>query len=70
MLCQLGVDKVIKQDTLLPDLKGYDYLASGDGFEPDEIKAAKENGCELLNIIYTQGQSSIKIKEKICKLNA
>ena len=51
----------------MPNLEGIDYLASGDGFEQVEKEAAEKYGCELLNINYYQGQSTTKIKEKICQ---
>ncbi len=60
------VDEVRMQTSLKPDLQGMDYIASGDGFELEEKEAAKEAGCELLDIgpkVY----SSTKLKQKICQ---
>ena len=48
--CVVGVSEVRAQDSLSPDLTDMDYLASGDGFEPEEIEPAKKYGCGLLNI--------------------
>lgn len=59
------VMKVIRQESIAPDLAGMDYIASGDGFQPEETRAAEESGCELLNIKYDPRTSSTKIKEKI-----
>ena len=65
--CLAPVYEVRKQDSLTPNLEGMDYLASGDGFEPAEKEAAKKYNCELLDITYYQGQSTTKIKQKICE---
>ena len=49
-----------------------DFLASGDGFELDEIKAARLKGCKLLNILLdgeSKGRklySSSEVKRRIC----
>lgn len=68
--------RVVAQDSLNPynNLKEYKavMLASGDGFEPEEIKAAKKAKCQLLNI-KLKGEkksklySSTNIKKKICQ---
>jgi cytidyltransferase-like protein len=57
------VHKVIEQDSLTPNLEGMTYLASGDGFEKDELKALGK--CKLLKLKYCKEQSTTKIKEKI-----
>jgi hypothetical protein len=47
------------------------YLASGDGFEPQEIESAKMAGCKLLDIRLTgekkgtKKYSSTNIKKRI-----
>ena len=56
---------VVKQDSMLPNLTGMDYLASGDGFEKEEINSADEYGCALFNFEYDKEQSSTKIKDKL-----
>lgn len=48
--CVVGVSEVRAQDSLFPDLTDMDYLASGDGFEPEEKQAAIKYNCKLLNI--------------------
>lgn len=63
------VYKVVKQDSLTPNLKGVDYLASGDGFEMAELEAMRKYGCRALKIKYCKEQSSTKIKNKIRKLD-
>jgi len=65
--CLAPVDEVRRQNTLKPDLTGINYLASGDGFEPEEEQAAKEANCILANISYYQGQSTTLIKQKVCQ---
>ena len=68
------VYKVIRQDSLRPNLVGMDYLASGDGFEEEEIDAAKQYRCELLHINLKSEKegdklfSSTEIKNKIKEL--
>ena len=42
------VHKVVKQDTLRPNLIGIDFLISGDGFEEEELNAAIEQNCEVV----------------------
>ena len=61
------VYKVVKQNTLKPKLKGIKYLASGDGFEKEELEQMKKYGAKPLKIKYCKSQSSTKIKEKIIK---
>ena len=65
--------EVVPQDSLNPykNLKKYHpaMIASGDGFEPEEIKAAQRAKCQLLNI-KLQGEqkkrySSTQLKQKI-----
>lgn len=66
------VAEVVRQDSLSPyeNLKKYqvDFLVSGDGFEPDELEAARLAGCATFDIPYTQCQSTTLIKEKIKKM--
>jgi phosphoenolpyruvate phosphomutase / 2-hydroxyethylphosphonate cytidylyltransferase len=64
------VTKVVKQDSLSPNLKGMDYLASGDGFEDSEIEAMLKYKCKPLKIRYCATQSTTKIKKKIIDNNA
>lgn len=59
------VYKIVKQDTLYPDLKGVDYLASGDGFEVEEVEAMNTHGVKPLRLKYCREQSSTKIKKKV-----
>lgn len=68
------VSMVVKQNSLaFPFKKGLiDYVASGDGFEPEELKSIKELGCRKLDI-KLKGErrkrfSSTAIKNKICLL--
>ena len=65
------VYKVVKQNTLKPKLTGLkchiDYVASGDGFEKEELEQMKKYGAKPLKIKYCKSQSSTKIKEKIWK---
>lgn len=60
-----GVFKVVEQNSIRPDLTGMDYIASGDDFHEEEVSAAKETGCELLNIKYDKRASTTQIKKKI-----
>jgi len=72
----MGVS-VVPQDSLdcYENLVIYkaEYVASGDGFEPEELEAIKRAGCEVLNIQIDgekKGQklfSTTKIKNKIIK---
>lgn len=64
------VSKVVRQTSLTPALKQYDWIASGDGFEPEECKAAERGNCKLLQIEYTKTQSTTKIINKILKIYA
>lgn len=41
-----------------------DYIASGDGFEPEEKEAAAEMGIKLLNINFPKKWSTSKICKK------
>lgn len=63
------VYKVVKQNTLKPKLIGLkchiDYVASGDGFEKEELEQMEKYGANPLKIKYCKSQSSTKIKEKI-----
>jgi len=63
----LNVSKVVKQNSLIPNLKGIDYLASGDGFEKEELEAMKKYRVKPLKIRYCKSQSTTKIKEKLWK---
>ena len=56
------VSKVVRQESLRPNLKGMQYLASGDGFEKDEREAAQEYECQLFSFDYDPDQSTTKIK--------
>lgn len=64
------VSKIIKQNELNPIkyLKGIDYIASGDGWEEDELKAIKKMKVKLLDIEYCKLQSTTEIKAKIYRL--
>ena len=72
-----GVDKVVPQPHLncANNLFKYsaNFLASGDGFELDEIKAARLANCKLLNIqLFGEAKnknmySSADIKNRILK---
>lgn len=64
------VSKVIKQNSLNPikHLKGMDYIASGDGWEEEELKAIKKAKVIPLNIKYCELQSTTKIKDDIYRL--
>ena len=67
------VHRVIPQHSLDMKLKGYDYVASGDGWEKKELKSIEKYGCEKLDIQLKgeeEGQklhSSTNIKNKICE---
>jgi len=63
------VCEVRGQKSLKPNLKGCDYIFSGDGLEPEEIECAKKYDCKLIKIKYYNGQSTTKIKEKISRLH-
>jgi len=61
------VSKVIKQNELNPIkyLKGIDFIASGDGWEEDELKAIKKAKVKVLDIEYCKEQSTTQIKDII-----
>jgi phosphoenolpyruvate phosphomutase len=63
------VSKVIKQNELNPIkyLKGMDFIASGDGWEEDELKAIKKANVRVLDIKYCKLQSTTNIKCVIYK---
>ena len=64
------VKKVIKQDSLNPIkyLKGMDYIASGDGWEEEELRAIKKLKVKPLNINYCKEQSTTQVKTAIYRL--
>ena len=43
------------------------YVASGDGFEPEELKAIKQVRAKILKLKYCREQSTTKLKQKICQ---
>jgi len=61
------VYKVVRQDSLNPArlIVGVDYVASGDGWEREELEAIKNVGAQPLNLYYCKGQSTSAIKAKI-----
>ena len=61
------VSKVIKQNELNPIryLKGIDFIASGDGWEDDELNAIKKAKVKVLDIDYYKEQSTTQIKDTI-----
>lgn len=59
------VYQVVKQDSLSPNLKGMNYMASGDGFEDLELEAMVKYKCKPLKIKYFDKQSTTKIKNKV-----
>jgi len=60
---------VVKQDSLNPveNIKKYKCVAvaSGDGWEPEELEAIKKLGLLKIDIDFPKKWSSTKIKEKI-----
>lgn len=59
------VDKVVRQTSLKIKYKNFNKLFSGDGFEKDEIESSKDK--ELVKLKYYKGQSTTKIKNKVCR---
>jgi len=61
------VYKVVRQTSLNPInfISGVDYVASGDGWETEELEAIKKVGAQPLNISYCKEQSTSAIKTKI-----
>ena len=74
------IDEVVRQSSLNPyeNLIKYKitHIASGDGFEPEELKAIKKAGVSIINIklpnettkLYSSTKIKSKIKRKIKKL--
>jgi len=65
------VKMVVEQKSLdfSENLKEFkpEYVASGDGFEEEELKAIRDNDCKTLDISYYKEQSTTKIKNLITK---
>lgn len=62
------VGEVRRQKSLKPNLNNCNFVFSGDGFEPDEIKSAEKYNCKPVKIKYYDGQTTTKIKEKVSRL--
>lgn len=65
-----GVYKVIKQDSISPEpylrSRHASYIASGDGFEKEEVEMAKKYNVKMVNV-GPKTNSSSQIKKKICQ---
>jgi len=59
------VYQVIKQNSIKPNLNGMNCLASGDGFEDEEIDEMIKYQCSPVEISYCKEQSTTKILKKI-----
>jgi len=69
-----GSHIAVKQSNINPflNLKKYkpNFVASGDGFELEELEAIKKVGCRAVHISYYKPQSTTLIKQKICQKDA
>jgi cytidyltransferase-like protein len=59
------VNEVRRQTSLSMNLNGVDVVFSGDGFEPQELKAIKKYNCNIVHLKYCGLTSTTKIKQKI-----
>jgi len=68
----IGGVKVVPQNSLNPSevVKKYkpDGIASGDGWEKEELEAIKKYKLKKINIKLPKNYSSTKIIDKICKI--